>query len=164
MLGPAILGLCISYAGRWHLTWRSGYFVAAAVSGILVIWALWVPAKSMGDDNSKKRAHGTNIAITKEVLRNTAFYIAISLCFCHGLAQGGMVAFVGQAYIRRFHVDVAHDAYLLSAQGAGIVGGRLLFSWITAHWSIPELLVITVYASAETAAFVVTILSPSYSF
>jgi MFS family permease len=158
-LGPAILGLWIVHAARWRLTWRSGYFVAAAV---LVIWARFVPSESVGDDHPERTARGKNIAHTKEVLQDSAFRTAVLLCFCHGLAQAGMVAFVGQLYIRKVHVDLAHAAYLLSAEGAGIVGGRLIFSWITSLWTISELKVITMCAAAETVAFTATILSPSY--
>jgi MFS family permease len=161
-LGPAILGLWIVHAARWRLTWRSGYFVAAAVLGMLVIWARFVPSESVGDDHPERTARGKNIAHTKEVLQDSAFRTAVLLCFCHGLAQAGMVAFVGQLYIRKVHVDLAHAAYLLSAEGAGIVGGRLIFSWITSLWTISELKVITMCAAAETVAFTATILSPSY--
>ena len=162
MLGPAVLGLWIVHAERWHLTWRSGYFAGATVLGILVIWALFVPSESMGDFRSEEKVRGKNIAQTKEVLRDSAFHTAVLLCFCHGLAQAGMVAFVGQLYIRRLHVDPAHAAYLLSAEGAGIVSGRLIFGWITARWKIPELKVIAMCAAAETAAFTATILAPNY--
>lgn len=161
-LGPAALGLWIVHAERWRLTWRSGYFAGAAVLGMLVLWALCVPAKSMGDPRPERTSRGKNIAHTKEVLRDSAFRTAVVLCFCHGLAQAGMVTFVGQLYIRRVHVDLAHAAYLLSAEGAGIVGGRLIFAWITSLWTIPELKVIAMCAAAETVAFTATILSPNY--
>ncbi|HEX4424154.1 MAG TPA: MFS transporter [Terriglobales bacterium] len=163
MLGPAILGLWIMHAARWHLTWRSGYFAGATVLGILVIWALFVPARSMGDGLPAGEALKKNAVHTKEILRDSAFHTAVLLCFCHGLAQAGMVAFVGQLYIRRLHVDPAHAAYLLSAEGAGILAGRLIFGWITARWKIPELKVIAMCAAAETMAFTATILAPNYA-
>ncbi len=162
MLGPAALGLWIVNAERWHLTWRSGYFAGAVGLGILVLWALFVPSESMGDVRSEEKVRGKNITQTKQVLRDSAFHTAVLLCFCHGLAQAGMVAFVGQLYIRRLHVDPAHAAYLLSAEGAGIVSGRLIFGWIMARWKIPELKVIAMCAAAETAAFTATILAPNY--
>lgn len=162
MLGPAALGLWIVTAERWHLTWRSGYFAGAVGLGILVLWALFVPSESMGDVRSEEKVRGKNITQTKQVLRDSAFHTAVLLCFCHGLAQAGMVAFVGQLYIRRLHVDPAHAAYLLSAEGAGIVSGRLIFGWIMARWKIPELKVIAMCAAAETAAFTATILAPNY--
>jgi MFS family permease len=162
-MGPAVLGLWIVHAERWHLTWRSGYFAGAAVLGMLVLWALFVPSKGIGDHPRPEReARGKNVVHTKEVLRDSAFRTAVLLCFCHGLAQAGMVTFVGQLYIRKFHVDLAHAAYLLSAEGAGIVGGRLIFAWITSLWTIPELKVMAMCAAVETVAFTATILSPNY--
>jgi MFS family permease len=161
-LGPAVLGLWIGHAARWHLTWRSGYFVAAAALGMLVVWVFFVPSESIGDGQPERTARGKNIAHTKEVLRDSAFRTAVLLCFCHGLAQAGMVAFVGQLYIRKVHVDLPHAAYLLSAEGVGIVGGRLIFGWVTSRWMIPELKVIAMCAAAETVAFTATILSPNY--
>jgi MFS family permease len=162
MIGPAALGLWIVHAERWHLTWRSGYFAGAGVLGMLVLWALLVPDKNIGDPPPERTPRGKNVAPMKRVLRDSAFRTAVLLCFCHGLAQAGMVAFVGQLYIRKVHVDLAHAAYLLSAEGAGIVAGRLIFAWITSLWSIPELKVIALCAAAETVAFTATILSPSY--
>src|ERR1700723_1642348 len=138
LIGPAALGLWIVHAERWHLTWRSGYFAGAALLGTLVLWALLMPDKNIGDPPPERTPRGNNVAHMKLVLRDSAFRTAVLLCFCHGLAQAGMVAFVGQLYIRKVHVDLAHAAYLLSAEGAGIVAGRLIFAWITSLWSIPE--------------------------
>jgi MFS family permease len=162
MIGPAALGLWIMHAERWHLTWRSGYFAGAGVLGMLVLWALLVPNKNIGDSPLEGTPRGKNVSHMKQVLRDSAFHTAVLLCFCHGLAQAGMVAFVGQVYVRKVHVDLAHAAYLLSAEGAGIVAGRLIFAWITSLWSIAELKVIALCAAAETMAFTATILSPSY--
>jgi MFS family permease len=162
MLGPAVLGLWIMHAHRFNLTWRFGYFVAAAVLSVLVVWGLLVPPESMGDGQPEQKVPGKSIADTKNVLKDSAFHTAVLLCFCHGLAQAGMVAFVGQVYIQRLHVDPAQAAYLLSAEGAGIVSGRLIFGWITSRWRIPELKVIAICAAAETLAFTATILSPNY--
>jgi predicted MFS family arabinose efflux permease len=126
------------------------------------MWAFLIPSESIGDRRPERTVRGKNIADTKEVLRDSAFRSAVLLCFCHGLAQAGMVTFVGQLYIRKVHVDPAHAAYLLSAEGAGIVGGRLIFAWITSLWNIHELKVIAMCAAAETVAFTATILAPNY--
>src|SRR5690349_2155491 len=98
----------------------------------------------------------------QEVLRNSAFYTAVILCFFHGAAQAGMIAFVGQVFIKKIHIDAAHAAYLLSAEAIGILGGRALFSAITAMWKVPELVVISVCAAVETTAFIATTLAPNY--
>jgi MFS family permease len=162
MLGPALLGLWIVHAHRWNLTWRSGFFVGAGTMACLAVCALFVSGKSMGDASSNAKTPGTNLQDTKLILSNSSFYTSVLLCFCHGLAQAGMVAFIGQLYTHKLHVDAAQAAYLLSGEGAGILGGRLIFGWITARWKIPELVVISMCAAAETVAFFAAILSPSY--
>jgi MFS family permease len=162
MLGPALLGLWIVHAHRWNLTWRSGFFLGAVAMGCLAVCALFVSAKSMGDASASAKKSGTNLQDTKLILSDSSFYTSVLLCFCHGLAQAGMVAFIGQLYTHKLHVDAAQAAYLLSAEGAGILGGRLIFGWITSRWKISELLVISLCAGAETAAFFAAILSPSY--
>jgi fucose permease len=160
MLGPAILGWWIVHSGRWGLTWRSGYFAAAAAMGCLIVWALLL--RSDRNETDHPTAKPTNLQGTQAVLRHPAFYIAVALCFCHGLAQSGMVSFVGQLYVKKLHVDAAHAAYLLSIEAVGILSGRFIFGGLLARWRIPELLVIALCAAAETAAFAATILSPSY--
>lgn len=162
MLGPAVLGWWFGEAERWNLTWRSGYFIAAAILGVLLLWALVVPSGSLRGDRPQPNTCWTGFKNMQEVLRNSAFYTAVILCFFHGAAQAGMIAFVGQVFIKKIHIDAAHAAYLLSAEAIGILGGRALFSAITAMWKIPELVVISVCAAVETTAFVATTLAPNY--
>jgi len=162
MLGPAVLGWWIVHSGRWELTWRSGYFVAAAAMGCLIVWAFLLRSDRKAKETDSPSSKPTTLQGTQAVLRHPAFYIAVALCFCHGLAQSGMVSFVGQLYVKKLHVDAAHAAYLLSIEAAGILSGRLIFGGILARWGIPELLVIALCAAAETAAFVATILSSNY--
>jgi fucose permease len=160
MLGPAVLGWWIVHSGHWALTWRSGYVVAAAAMGCLVVWAFLVRSEHTEADSPLSKPKG--LTGTQEVLRHPAFLIAVALCFCHGLAQSGMVSFVGQLYVKKLHVDAAHAAYLLSIEAFGILSGRFIFGGILARWGIPELLVIALCAAVETAAFVATILSSNY--
>jgi MFS family permease len=162
MLGPAILGWWIVHAGNWQMTWRFGYFMGAALMLSLVLWAFFVRFAKAEEVGSASSARPTNWTSTLVVLRDSAFYTAVMLCFCHGLAQAGMVSFVGQLYVRKLHVDPAHAAYLLSLEAVGILSGRLIFGGILARWGIPELVVITVCAAAEAAAFLATILSTNY--
>lgn len=164
MLGPAIMGWWIVNSATWHLTWRSGYFVGAAFMGGLVLWALFVRSQNMRGDQPVANTRRASFANTRDVLRNSAFYSAVALCFCHGLAQAGMTSFVGQLYIKKLHIDAAHAAYLLSVEALGILGGRLVFGTILGRWKITELKVIGLCAAAETAAFVATILSSTYVF
>jgi len=162
MIGPAMLGWWLGNSTRWGLTWRAGYFTAAADMGALILWALFVRSRTMGRDRSGHDAGGKVVSHTHQILVSGALYIAVVLGFCHGLAQAGMLSFVGQLYINKLHIDAAHAAYFISGNAAGMLSGRLMFGWITAHWKIPELVVISLCAAAETAAFVGAILAPSY--
>jgi MFS family permease len=162
MLGPAFLGWWIAHSEHFDLTWRSGYFMGAAVMGLLIFWAFFVRLKRDAKDTSSPSLGATALRQTSAVLRNSAFYTAVILCFCHGLAQAGMVSFIGQLYIRKLHVDPAHAAYLLSIEAMGILAGRLVFGGLLSRWGIPELMVITLCATAETLAFVATIVSQNY--
>jgi MFS family permease len=162
MIGPALFGWWFVQAEHWKMSWRLGYFAAAGVMAFLVVWALFMRSDSMPGDSFKPDTPGGGLSVIKGVLGVTAFYVAVLLEFCHGVAQGGMISFMGQLYVAKLHIDPGHAAYLLSLNAAGILGGRLMLSWITMHWAIPELVVISVCALAETAAFVGAILSPSY--
>jgi fucose permease len=162
MLGPAVLGWWIVHAQHWNLTWRSGYFMGAAVMLALILWAYFVRFQNMHVDPSAPKLVATGLAQTRYVLRNAAFYTAVALCFCHGLAQAGMTSFVGQLYVRKLDIDAARAAYLLSIEAIGILGGRLVFGAIFSRWRTPELIVIAFCAAAETLAFLATILCSSY--
>ena len=161
MVGPAILGWWIVHSELWHLTWRSGYLAAAAVMGMLVVWAFFLPVERPGARLAPANRRNS-LGATAEVLGNSAFYTAVVLCFCHGVAQAGMVSFIGQLYLRKLHIDAAHAAYLLSVEAIGILAGRLTFGAISSRWSIPELLLIASCAAVETVAFLATILCKNY--
>ena len=162
MIGPAMLGWWLANSMRWGLSWRVGYFTAAADMGALILWALFVRSRTMGRDRSGQDAGRKVVSHTHQILTSGALYIAVVLGFCHGLAQAGMLSFVGQLYINQLHIDAAHAAYFLSGNAAGMLSGRLVFGWITAHWKIPELVVIGMCAAGETAAFIGAILAPGY--
>ena len=147
---------------HWGLSWRVGYFAAAADMAVLIVWALFVRSSAMRGERSGRDAGQKASSHTREILASGALYVAVVLGFCHGLAQAGMLSFVGQLYINKLHIDAAHAAYFLSGNAAGILSGRLLFGWITAHWKIPELVVISICAAAETAAFVGAIFTSGY--
>jgi MFS family permease len=162
MIGPAILGWWIGHAHGWDLTWRSGYFVGALVLGGLILWTCLVRPENMHGDKPAESARPRGLANTRAVLRDAAFYTAVALCFCHGLAQAGMASFVGQLYVSKLNIDAGRAAYLLSIEAVGILAGRLIFGAVLSRWRIPELLVIAMCAAVETLAFLATIVSESY--
>ena len=162
MVGPAMLGWWLANSVRWGLSWRVAYFAAAADMAVLVTWALFVRSSTLGEDRSKPQDGRPSASHMREVLLSGALYVAVGLGFCHGLAQAGMLSFIGQLYIGKLHVDAAHAAFFLSGNAAGILSGRMVFGWITARWKIPELVVICVCAAAETVSFLAAIFSQSY--
>ncbi len=161
MIGPAMLGWWFVQAEHWQMSWRLGYFVAAGVMVFLFVWALFMRRDSMPGDSFKPDTPGDGLSVIKSVLRVPAFYVVVLLEFCHGIGQAGVISFMGQLYVSKLHIDPGHAAYLLSLNAAGILCGRLMLSWITMRWPIPELVVIGVCAVGETAAFLGAILSPS---
>ena len=162
MIGPAALGWWFVRAEQWHMSWRLGYFAAAMVMGALLIWASLIRPDSMREDSPETSVPGAGIPLIRSILASPAFYLASLLALCHGVAQGGMISFIGQLYVVKLHVDPAHAAYLLSLDAAGMLGGRLIFSWITSRWSIPELVVIGFCAMAESVLFLSAIMCPGY--
>lgn len=90
-----------------------------------------------------------------------------SVFFLTGLSDAGG-SMVGPAVLGWWFVHVGRlkltwrSGYFISAGGAGILGGRFLFSWTTVRWRAPELLVLSICAAGETGAFLATIRSPRY--
>jgi fucose permease len=89
-------------------------------------------------------------------------YMIFFLTTLHGLTEGGMISFVGQLYQKKLGVDAAQAAYFLSSHAAGFLVGRSLLSWITAHWKISELVILSACATGGTLFFAATIISSSY--
>jgi len=162
MIGPAILGWWLANSMRWGMSWRAAYIAAAADMVALIVWALFVRSSAMGKQRANWEKSSDGSSHLREILASGALYVAVALGFCHGLAEAGMLSFVGQLYIRNLQIDAAHAAYFISVNAAGLLAGRSLFGWITSRSKIPELVVICVCAMGETAAFMGTILSRSY--
>src|SRR5437868_1759814 len=118
MIGPAVLGWWFVHSEQWQMSWRFAYFAAAAVMSGLLVWALFMRSESMPGDSFKPDTPGGGFAIIKGVLTVPAFYVAILLEFCHGVAQAGVISFMGQLYISKMHIDPGRAAYLLSLNAA----------------------------------------------
>ena len=161
MIGPALLGWWLANSRHWGLTWRTAYVIAAAGIFLLIVWALFVRSRTITPEQSAGEGSPTQSNM-RAILASVTIYVVVALGFCHGLAQAGMLSFVGQVYINRVQVDAAQAALFLSVNATGMLAGRLLFGWITARWKIPELIVISMCAGAETMWFLSAIFSPSY--
>lgn len=162
MIGPALLGLWFVHSVKWNISWRWGYVIAAADMGLLFVWALFMRTRNLPGGARRTDTEVPVAAVIKNVLSNSAFYIAALLEFCHGVGQAAMIAFIGQVYVSRLHIDAAQAAYFISLNAAGILTGRTALSWITARWKIPELVVMSFCAAGQLLACLAAILSPGY--
>lgn len=162
MVGPAALGWWFVHADRSGGSWRTGYYLSAGGLGVLLIWAILIRSDRMPQEGSDTKTGAAAFATMGKVLRSPLIYMVSLLGFFHGLAQSGMLSFIGQLYQRRLGVNAAQAAYFISVNMGGCLAGRLLFGWITARWKIPELCVLAACAAAETLAFVATIVAPNY--
>jgi fucose permease len=98
----------------------------------------------------------------RQILSNSTIYLIGLAFFLHGLAQVGMVSWIGQLYQLRFKIDAAQAAYFISINSAGFFVGRSLLSWITARWKIPELVILSISAGGGTLAFIASIVAKTY--
>ena len=161
VLGPAVLGRWFAFAGLQDESWRIGYLAAGAIVAGLALWSFFFASTEFHRaSGSLPNTGATNSA--KEFLGKPVAYGLGLIYFLHGAAQGGIVSFVGLLYQKKLQADVDHAAYLITANAAGLTGGRLLLYWATSRWEISELWIMTGCAAGATLAFAGTIASPSY--
>ncbi len=160
--GPALIGRWFAYAQRTGASWRAGYFGAAGAAAAFLPWALLLRSIGQAGQGKEGKPKTAALSMMREVLTAPAIYAACLLGFFHGLAQGGMMSFVGQLYQSKFSIDAGQAAYFISVDAAGLFAGRFLLGWITARRKILELAILGICGSGETLAFVATIISPSY--
>ena len=100
----------------------------------------------------------------RDILSRPTIYVLGLAYLLHGVAQVGMISWVGQLYQKRYGIDAARAAYLISFDLIGFFVGRSLLSWITNRRRISELLLIAICAGAASLAYVATIAAPSYGW
>lgn len=162
--GSAALGSWFAYAEGGGGSWRAGYYAAAGIVVAQAFWAWGLRPGDTSDGGPDSKATAPALSAMREVLRNPDLYAAGILAFFHGLAQGGMISFIGQLYQRRFAIDAAIAAYLISLNSGGQFGGRFVLSWLTARWRVHELVVLSACSTLAALSFIATILSPGYLF
>jgi fucose permease len=160
--GTAALGAWFAHAESAGGNWRAAYYAAAAIVAAQALWAWGLRSNGALPERPDSTPSASGLSAMKQVLRNPDLYAAGILAFFHGLAQGGMISFVGQLYQKRFAIDAAMAAYFISVNSGGQFGGRFVLSWITARSRIHELVVLVACAFLAALAFVATILSPGY--
>ncbi len=161
---PAAIGWWLIHSERLGGSWRSAYYLTAIVIIFMIPLPLGLRVGAHSGKGAKALPTPRGLSEIQHLLRNPAMYCLGALNVLHGISNGGMVFFVGQLYQKKLGIDAAHAAYFLSALTGGFLSGRLLLSWITSHWRIPELVVLATCAAVETVGYVVAIVSPSYSW
>lgn len=161
VIGPAVLGAFIkhSMSGAW--IWRSAYLGSAAVATLFLLWPLLLRSRwqsSMASHEESVTAAGALMV----VLRRPVIYALGFTIFLHGVAQIGMISWVGQVYLARFPIDPEQAAYFISFNSAGYFIGRSLMIWLTRHWKISELTLLACCAGMGSLAYVATIAAPTY--
>lgn len=164
MTGPAAMGWWLANVERFGGSWRMGYFFTAALVGLLVLWPSLLRSKTLAGEGSDFKKAPSAAADFRFILCQPAMYMIFLLTTLHGLTEGGMISFVGQLYQKKLGVDAAEAAYFLSSHAAGFLVGRSLLSWITAHWKIPELIILSACATGGTLFFAATIVSSNYAW
>jgi MFS family permease len=161
IVGPAILGWWLTHRKPTAQNWRAGYYLVACVLIPLAIWAVRAPSmRSPGQSNLT--APTKSLDGMRFILSRGTIYVLGFAYFLHGVAQTGMVSWVGQLYQKKYGIDAAQAAYLISSELLGFLLGRSLLSLITRRWRIPELLLMGICAGSASLAFVATISAPSY--
>ena len=162
VVGPASLGWFLGNAERLGKSWRLGYYFTATITGLLVLWPLLLRSKTLTKASSDAEAKPSAAEAFRYILSQPSMYIIFLLITLHGFTDSGMISFVGQLYQRRLGVDAAQAAYFISSHATGFLMGRILLSWITARWKIPELIILTACSAGGAFFFGATIVGPSY--
>ena len=164
ILGPAALGWWQMHGQTPRENWRTEYYAIAAVLVPLAAWGLRVGRRPSLSQGAANPSASGSLAAMMSILKQPTIYVLGLAYFLHGVAQSGMVSWVGQLYQRRYPIDSAHAAYFLSFDLTGFFVGRALLGWITARWRISELLVMGICAGSATLAYMATIAAPGYAW
>ena len=164
LAGPAALGWWQSAGRSAAENWRSEYFALAALLIPLAGWGLRIGPRNLAEGGTAQASDGSWLDAVAGILSQPTIYLLGLAYFLHGVAQSGMVSWVGQLYQRRFSIDGAHAAYFLSIDLAGFFLGRAVLSWLTSRWRISELLLLAICAAFATAAYGATIVAPGYAW
>lgn len=160
-IGPAVLGVFIRHSMIATSTWRVAYLGGAVAAAAFLLWPLLLrscwPSRQASPDESAAAAGTLMVVLKRPVIYALGFAI-----FLHGVAQIGMVSWVGQIYLARFPIDPEQAAYFISFNSAGFFVGRSVMTWLTSRWKIPELTLLACCAALGSLAYIATIAAPTY--
>lgn len=160
--GPAFLGFWLSMRGVGSGTWRVGYLSLVLPLAAIVIWGTLLRSSESQSSDANIEQKSSSIKVTREVLSRPDLYLVSLMMFLHGIAQMGMISWIGELYQQKYSISVEQAAILISLNSAGFFVGRSLLGWLTRKRYIPELLVLGICALGGTVAFAATIAAPNY--
>lgn len=162
VVGPAALGEWLENSERTGSNWSIGYYATAVILAILLLWTVSLGSDLFSTPKAERTSVRDAIKIVSGILRSPAMWLIGIAYLLHGLAQVGMVSWVGQIFQNKDHITTAQAAYFISINSAGFFVGRSVLSWVTARWKIPDLLLLAVCAGGGAVAFAATLLSENY--
>ena len=163
-LWPAVTGKWLVFAEEAGVGWQLGVYVQIGLFAALAAWGAAVTPWSPRADMTGHGSSGGAGRAMVEVLRSREFYVASLWMFLHGLAQLGMISWIGQLYQARHSINAAQAAYFLTANAVGFFSGRMLLGWITSRRRIPELVVLTISGGGAAIMFAAAIAAPGYGW
>jgi MFS family permease len=163
IVGPATLGWWLIHGNAIAQDWRAGYYLVGCMLFPLAFCGPRVVSARSSKQSDVTICPGS-LAAMRIILSRPTIYVLGLAYFLHGVAQTGMISWVGQLYQKRYDINAAQAAYLISSDLIGFFIGRSLLSWLTARWKISELLLMAICAGLASLAFVATISAPSYEW
>lgn len=164
IIGPVAMGWWQTHGHAPAENWRTGYYVIAGALVPLAAWGLRIRPRPSAPQAAATASASGSLAVIMSILNEPTIYLLGLAYLLHGVAQSGMISWVGQLYQRRYPIDAAHAAYFISFDLTGFFVGRSLLGWITTRWKISELQLISICAGLATLAYVATIVAPSYAW
>ncbi|MFN7992712.1 MAG: MFS transporter [Bryobacteraceae bacterium] len=160
IVGPAVLGWFLG-AGRPG-AWRG--VCAGMAAGLLLLgaWVLFLRPKNGWQAPARFEGASEHMAEIGGILGRLTIYGIGLATFLHGVAQVGMISWVGQFFQKTHGIGSDRAAYFISVNSAGFFAGRSLLTWITSRRPLPELAVLAVSAGGGTIAFLCTVFAPDY--
>lgn len=162
IVGPAVLGWWLATPHAWGESWRSAYYFTAAILGALALWPLFLRSRVWSERRSQQDVGASSVSTLFAVLKKPAIHMICLFVMLKGITESGMTSFVGMLFHNRLGLGVGQAALFLSANAVGILGGRLLLTWITSRWRFSDLAIFAVCIAGTTLAFAATIASPNY--
>lgn len=157
--GPAAIGWFLS--SRRLGAWRTSLIGMTIALLLLGIWAMLLHPKG-GWPTTRQEAASKHLDEVRGILGRLTIYGIGFATFLHGVAQVGMISWIGQYFQTAQGIGADRAAYFISVNSAGFFAGRSLLTWLTRRRPLPELLVLTVSAGGGTIAFLCTVFAPNY--